>query len=688
MTFSKDISARCNNEVTLPLQEELLFTKLLMDRATDAVFWVAKDAHFLYVNDAACDMVGYSREELLMMTMQDVDAEFSSKIWLEYWKTIKENGSIYFESIHQSKVALSFPVEITVTYLEYYGREYGCIFVRNITKRRQAEIALVRANEELECRVERRTAELRNTNEQLCCEIVERWRVERELRSSEEQLRATFNSAAVGIAHVSRDGGWLMVNQKLCNIIGYTQLPLRSLTFDDIIHPDDQNSDREYIRQLLALEIQTYSIEKRLIHKNGSPVWTNLTISLVCEPNSEPKYFICIVEDISERKQAESALRDSEALFRTLAETTNAIVFILQNARVCYVNPVVEAITGYKREELLTHSHLYQKLNLKEPDLLDEQCSSELVQHQELKILTKSGEDRWLDWSEGVFQFEGKPAKLVTAIDITARIQAEVKVRQALEQEKELGELKSRFVCMVSHEFRNPLHLISFSTSALKRQINQSIEDKKLNYLNRIQTAVEHLTNLMDDVLILGISDARKIIFEPRAVNLEQFCGDLVTQLQLSYATDYTIVFTSLGQCYTACVDEKLLQPILTNLLDNAIKYSPKGSIVNLTLSFQEEEVIFQIQDRGIGISPIDIHQVFEPFYRGNNVGDIEGTGLGLAVVKNLVELHLGKISLAAEVDIGSTFTIRIPLRESLPAQKYTPAIITTQTFNHQAKLA
>ncbi len=497
------------------------------------------------------------------------------------------------------------------------------------------------------------------TNEQLRCQIVERQQVERELRASEEQLRATFNSAAVGIAHVNTDGSWLMVNQKLCNIVGYTQQLLRSLTFEDIIHPDDRNSDREYIRQLLALEIDTYSIEKRLIHKNNSHVWTNLTISLVCEPNCQPKYFICIVEDISERKQAESALRHSEALFRTLAETTNAIIFILQNAQVCYVNPVVEAITGYKTEELLAHSNLYQKLNIKEPNLLREQCSSELVQHQELMILTKSGEECWLDWSEVVFKFEGKPAKLVTAIDITARIQAEVKVRQALEQEKEFGELKSRFVYMVSHEFRNPLHLISFSTSALKRQTNQSIDEKKRNYLNRIQTAVEHLTELMDNILIFGISEAKKRIFEPKVLNLEQFCHDLVTQLQLSHASKCTLVFTSLGDFSRVCVDEKLLQPILTNLLDNAIKYSPKGSLVNLRLFSQEDEVILQIQDHGIGISAIDIHQIFEPFHRGNNVSDIQGTGLGLAVVKNLVKLHRGEITVASEVGVGSTFTIR-----------------------------
>ena len=112
-------------------------------------------------------------------------------------------------------------------------------------------------------------------------------------------------------------------------------------------------------------------------------------------------------------------------------------------------------------------------------------------------------------------------------------------------------------------------------------------------------------------------------------------------------------------------------------MLDNAIKYSPKGSIINLTLSSQEEEVIFQIQDCGIGISAIDIDRVFEPFYRGKNVGVIQGTGLGLAVVKNLVELHFGEISLVTEVEVGSTITIRIPLRESWSAHEFTPPIIT-----------
>lgn len=415
MTFGNYISDQRNPQITLEIEEELQFTKLLMDRAVDAVFWVSKDARFFYVNDAACCMAGYSREELLSMTMHDVDPDFSPKIWSEYWKTIKQQGSLYFESLHRTLEGRSNPVEITVTYLEHHGKEYGCIFVRDITKRKQAEIALHKANEALECRVQERTAQLIKANEQLCREI-------------------------------------------------------------------------------------------------------------------------------AERKQAEA------------------------------------------------------------------------------------------------------------------------KVRQALEQEKELGELRARFVCMVSHEFRNPLHVISFSTSALKRHSHQWTEEKKLKNLDRIQTAVENLTELMEDVLIIGRSEAGKLTFEPRALNLEQFCHDLVAQLQLSHGNEHTVTFASLGNCSTACVDEKLLQPMLTNLLDNAIKYSPNGSTVDLTLSCQDGEVIFQIKDQGIGIPAVDQQRLFEPFHRGNNVGDIPGTGLGLAVVKKLVDMHLGQISVASEVGVGTTFTITLPL--------------------------
>ncbi|MBD2775839.1 sensor histidine kinase [Iningainema tapete] len=188
-----------------------------------------------------------------------------------------------------------------------------------ITQRKIAESALQLANEQLETRVKNRTLELARINEELKTEIAERSRVASELKVSEERFRATFNSIAIGIAHVNTDGRWLLVNQKLCEIVGYTLSELQSLTFQSITYPDDLDADLEYFRQLLAGQIPTYSMEKRYIHKNGSLIWINLTVSLVSESNGEPKYFIGFMEEISWRKQAEKVQQKLQQRLQTLS---------------------------------------------------------------------------------------------------------------------------------------------------------------------------------------------------------------------------------------------------------------------------------------------------------------------------------------------------------------------------------
>lgn len=149
------------------------------------------------------------------------------------------------------------------------------------------------------------------------------------IKESEELFRSTFEQAAVGIAHIAPDGRWLRVNQKLCDIVGYSKEELLKLTFQDITHPDDLDADLGYVRQVLADEIKTYSMEKRYYRKDGSIVWINLTVSLLREPSGAPKYFISVVEDISERKKTEEALEKSEARLRAIVNALPDIAFIL-----------------------------------------------------------------------------------------------------------------------------------------------------------------------------------------------------------------------------------------------------------------------------------------------------------------------------------------------------------------------
>lgn len=175
----------------------------------------------------------------------------------------------------------------------------------DITERKQAEEALNSLLNQLESKVEQRTAELTRINQSLQAEITERQRIDQALRESEQRFRAAFHQAAVGIAHVAIDGRWLLVNQRLCDIVGYTPEELQLLTFQDITHPDDIDADLKYVEQILANNIQTYSIEKRYFCKDSFIVWVNLTVSLMREPSGEPKYFISVVEDISERQAAQ-----------------------------------------------------------------------------------------------------------------------------------------------------------------------------------------------------------------------------------------------------------------------------------------------------------------------------------------------------------------------------------------------
>lgn len=249
-----------------------------------------------------------------------------------------------------------------------------------------------------------------------------------------------------------------------------------------------------------------------------------------------------------------------------------------------------------------------------------------------------------------------------------ALLQVEADIRNALEKEKELSELKSRFVTMTSHEFRTPLSIISSSAGLLQDYDHKLDTEKKLKHLQRIQASVKHMTELLDDVFLIDRIQMGKLEVRRALLNLENFCRDLVEELQLS-ATQHTIIVSThcidalihQGKGTDAYMDEKLLRQIFTNLLSNAIKYSPPGSTVYFELTCKDGEAIFQIRDEGIGILPEDQQKLFESFYRGKNVGTIPGTGLGLAIVKRCVDLHNGKITVASVPGVGTTVIVNIP---------------------------
>lgn len=276
--------------------------------------------------------------------------------------------------------------------------------------------------------------EVRKREEKLKASLSKIKKIDKILKESEEQLRGTFEQAAVGIAHVAPDGRWLRVNQKLCDIVGYSKEELLKLTFQDITHPDDLDTDLGYVLQVLADEIKTYSMEKRYYRKDGSIVWINLTVSLLRETSGEPKYFISVVEDISDRKNAEEALKKSEAGLaeaQRIARLGNWEWDILQNKAYC--SDEVDRIFGYMPGEFgRNYEALMKTVHPDDRELVEKKFKEALNEGKpfdfERRVVRPDGTVRIVhERSERVRYEMGKPVRMLGIVqDITESRHAEM----------------------------------------------------------------------------------------------------------------------------------------------------------------------------------------------------------------------------------------------------------------------
>jgi signal transduction histidine kinase len=227
---------------------------------------------------------------------------------------------------------------------------------------------------------------------------------------------------------------------------------------------------------------------------------------------------------------------------------------------------------------------------------------------------------------------------------------------------------KSIFFSMLCHQFRSLLNVVSFSNSLLKRSISaQESQQDNLFFINNIQSGIEDITQLLDELIFYGELETGAIEYKPDLIELNLYCSELVAQTQKiannkQQTINLQIDSNSLDDNTTVVyLDKKLLKPTLINLLANALKYSPKNSTIFLKISCQKQKILFQIEDRGIGIEKKDLSKIFEPFFRGNNVANIKGNGIGLAIVNILVAIQGGSISVFSQTEVGTTFTVTLP---------------------------
>lgn len=360
-----------------------------------------------------------------------------------------------------------------------------------------------------------------------------------------------------------------------------------------------------------------------------------------------------------------AALQANELGLQRLVESS-VIGFLIADfqGRILDANDAFLNLIGYTRSELRSGLRWdamtppeYQE---RDRQVIEELRTTSVFHEYEKEYFHKNG-DRVAIQVGGAMLDETEETVICFVLDISDRKRMEDERQQALQQAEEVSLLRSRFVSLVSHEFRNPLNVISGTTQLLERYPDWP-PARQADCFRRIKDAIARMLELLDDVLLVSRAEAGKLDFAPAPLAIEAFCDRLIEEFKLGSGSNHRLIFTVQGECRQPALDERLLQLILSNLIANAIKYSPTGSAVTLELLGQAEAIVFRVRDSGIGIPLEDQSRLFEAFFRAQNVGTTPGTGLGLAIAKQAIELHGGSIEVESAANVGTTFTVVLPI--------------------------
>lgn len=377
---------------------------------------------------------------------------------------------------------------------------------------------------------------------------------------------------------------------------------------------------------------------------------------------------------IRKEKPALSAPTEEAEICRLLVESADDAMGLFDplTGRFTQVNPAAVRFFGAaSREQLLTLSPWDVSPEYQPDGRLSTEIGWELITTaMERGSLRFNWMQRRLDGV--IFHVEvsltritinGRPGMIFVLTDINDLKRMEESLRQNLERERELSELKNNFVSMVSHEFRTPLGIISSSAQILDRYFLRLGEDDRREHLAAITKSVRRMAGMMEDVLVLSRVEAGRMEFKPVLLGLGDFCRRLLDEHASAHGSAAAITLTIAPEVEApATADETLLRHIITNLLGNAVKYSPPGAPVFLGMSREGQQVVITVRDEGLGIPEKDQALLFEAFHRGGNVGHIKGTGLGLVIVHRCCEIHGGTVVCVSREGAGATFTVRLPV--------------------------
>jgi len=652
LVVSHDITERKLAEKAL-IESQELFSKAFQLSPVALAISNPDDGSYFDVNDAWTEMFGYSREE----------ARESTALQLGIWadpndrKHLREKlrsaeGSVReFESTQKTKDGNELNVLIYCGFVEVRGEMLLFFAIHDITERKRAEAALRESKHSFKTLIETLN--------------VVPWR---------------FDPATMRFTYVG---------PQAVDMFGYPVEDWYQENFwTNIIHPDDRE---QTIRICVdATErCEDHDFEYRVLTADGGEVWVRDVVSVFAEDGKATELRGILI-DISDRKSAERALRGSEQRFRDIAEVSSDWIWECdEQLRFTYFTERFFEITGVPTKELLGRTRIEVG---RRNDANWKQHIADLEARRPFRdfrysVKTRTGQRHWSVSGRPVFDesgnfrgYRGTGADQTSEVeaeqelirhrdhlqdlvnDATAELKARAeKLRQALEKEKELNELQRQFVSMASHEFRTPLAIIDSAAQRLQRNADKAAPADVDRRVEKIRNAVGRMTRLMESTLIAARLDAGRPTIQLDDCNIAALIRETCARQQ-DIAEKHTIScqIDSLPDVVTA--DAQALEQIFTNLLSNAVKYAPDSPNIHVNAQTDAQQIVVSVRDCGVGIDEDDLPNMFQRFFRARTSTGIAGTGIGLNLVKTLVELHGGSIWVESKKGEGSLFTVRLPI--------------------------
>ncbi|MGE5497422.1 MAG: PAS domain S-box protein [Syntrophothermus sp.] len=536
-------------------------------------------------------------------------------------------------------------------------------------------------------------------------DISDRKKAEKALRESEELYKKLVAAIPDIIIRTDLEGNIAFINETGSRLWGFSDISkVIGRNLFTFISAGDREAAYKNTREMF--EIQIGPKEYRIELEEGKDAEYEVNGEILKESDGSPYGMVFVIRNIDERKRAEKELeeykvnlerlvhqrtmqlgqskelledeikklknaeeqiRDQLSLFETTLKTVPIPVFIKDLAG-AYVNcnRLFEEINGQSREEIIGNT-LSDLRSIHDP-AFHRQMDNEIYQSRKIisyqgTFISTLGEMRDAVFTKApLTKSDGQLIGIIGIIqDVTEQKALEKNIQKSLEAEKQLNELKSRFISTTSHEFRTPLTAILSSTDLLQAYGRNWPDEKYIKHTSQIRRSVKYMVELLDDILEISRIESGKTSFNPEPVDLRDLCLEVMEIIKVKAGPDHYLKFDAVTSSGSYLLDSKLLRHILTNLLSNAVKYSPGGGAVELKIREDNSSLVFNVSDEGIGIPEAEEKNLTTPFYRAQNALHIPGTGLGLSIVKKAVEMHGGKLYFESRAGKGTTFSFSIP---------------------------